>query len=133
MIINVNSTKKGYITVLNFAADGSVILLYPNMLRRDNRVEPGRDYQIPAQEDRGDLMKFQVGTLPGHKKDTEYIKVISTTGPINLLAEVKSHGNYGVMDSTKFAVTEIARLMASIPPKHRAEDTAAYQIVNPRL
>jgi len=133
MIINVNSTKEGYITVLNFAADGTVTLLYPNMLRRDNRVEPGRDYQIPAPEDRGDLMKLQVGTLPGHKRDTEYIKVISTRGPVNLLSEVKAHGNYGVMDSTSFAVTEIARLMASIPPRQRAEDTAVYQIINPRL
>lgn len=133
MIINVNSTKGSYITVLNFSADGTVTLLYPNMLRRDNRIEPGKDYEIPAKEDRADLMKFQVGTLPGHKKDTEYIKVIATREPINLLAEVKAHGNYGVMESTKFAVTEIARLMASIPVNQRAEDTAVYQIFDPRM
>ncbi|MBU0481573.1 MAG: DUF4384 domain-containing protein [Proteobacteria bacterium] len=133
MIVNVSSTKEGYITVLNFSADGTVTLLYPNKLRRDNKVEPNKEYQIPAKEDRGSLMTFQVATLPGHKRDTEFIKVISTRGPVNLFSEVKAHGNYGVMDSTKFAVTEIARLMASIPPKSRAEDTASYQIINPRL
>ena len=132
MIINVSSSKEGYITVLNFSADGTVTLLYPNKLKRNNKIEPNKEYQIPAKEDR-DKMIFQVTTLPGHKRDTEFIKVISTRGPINLLAEVKAHGNYGVMDSTKFAVTEIARLMAAIPPESRAEDTASYQIINPRL
>lgn len=133
MIVNVNATKGGYLTVLNFSADGSVTLLYPNLLRRDNMIEAGRDYEIPAKEDRGDLLKFQVSTLPGHQQDTEAIKVICTRGPVNLLSEVKAHGNFGVMESTSFAVTEIARLMASIPPRDRAEDTAIYQVVNPRL
>jgi len=133
MVIYVNATKDSYLTVLNFSADDSVTLLYPNLLRRDNKIEAARDYEIPAKEDRGEVMKFQVGTLPDHKQDTEAIKVICTRGPINLLAEVKARGNYGVMDSTKFAVTEVARLLAAIPPRERAEDTAIYQIVNPRL
>lgn len=132
MVVNLNATKGGYITVLNFTADGAVTLLYPNLLRRDNKIEAGRDYQIPAKEDQSELMKFQVGTLPGHKQDTEAIKVICTRGPVNLLSEVKAHGNFGVMESTKFAVTEIARLLAAIPPRERAEGTAVYQVVNPR-
>ncbi len=52
MVINVNTTKESNITVLNFAADGTVTRLYPNKLARDNREEPGRNYQIPAPEDR---------------------------------------------------------------------------------
>lgn len=133
MVVYVNATKDSYLTVLNFSADDSVTLLYPNLLRRDNKIEAGRDYEIPAREDRGEVMKFQVSTLPDHKQDTEAIKVICTRGPINLLSEVKARGNYGVMDSTRFAVTEVARLMAAIPPRERAEDTAIYQTVNPRL
>jgi hypothetical protein len=133
MIINVSSTKGGYLTVLNFSADGTVTLLYPNRLRKDNKIKANQSIQIPTPEDREHLMKFQVATLPGHKKDTEYIKVISTRGPIDLLSEIKSQGNYGIMDTTKFAVTEVARLMASIPVKDRAEDTAVYQIIDPSL
>ncbi len=133
MVINRNTTKESNITVLNFAADGTVTRLYQNKLGRDNREEPRRDYQITTPEDRGDLMIFQVGTLPGHKKDTACIRVYSTRRSINLLAEVKSHGNYEVMDPTEFAFTKIARLLASIPPRQRAEDTAVYQIYNPRL
>ncbi|MCK4838330.1 MAG: DUF4384 domain-containing protein [Desulfobulbaceae bacterium] len=133
MIINVSATKEGYLTILNFSADGTVTLLFPNKLRKNNKIKAQQDYQIPSPQDREHLMKFQVATLPGHKKDTEYIKVISTRGPIDLLSEIKSTGNYGIMNSAKFAVTEVARLMAAIPIKDRAENTAVYQIVNPRL
>jgi len=133
MIINVSSTKEGYLTVLNFSADGTVTLLYPNKLRKNNKIRANQILEIPTPEDRDHLMKFQVATLPGHIKDTEYIKVISTIGPFDLLSEIKSKGNYGIMDTTKFAVMEIARLMASIPVKDRAEDTAVYQIIDPSL
>lgn len=133
MVVYVNASKDSYLTVLNFTADDSVTLLYPNLLRHDNKIAADRDYEIPAREDRGDLMKFQVATLPDHKQDTEAIKVICTRSPVNLLSEVKARGNYGVMESTKFAVTEVARLLAAIPPRERAEDTAIYQIINPRL
>ena len=133
MVVYVNASKDSYLTVLNFTADDSVTLLYPNLLRHDNKIAADRDYEIPAREDRGDLMKFQVATLPDHKQDTEAIKVICTRSPVNLLSEAKARGNYGVMESTKFAVTEVARLLAAIPPRERAEDTAIYQIINPRL
>lgn len=133
MVISVSATMGGYLTVLNFSADDTVTLLFPNKLRKDNKIKAQQNFQIPSPQDREQLIKFQVATLPGHKKDTEYIKVISTRGPIDLLSEIKSSGNYGVMNSTKFAVTEVARLMAAIPVKDRAEDTAVYQIINPRL
>ncbi len=133
MIVNVRASKDSYITVLNFSADGSVTLLYPNKLRPDNGIKANTVIQIPAEQDRKGLLSFQVGTLPDHKRDTEAIKVIFTKGPINLLAEVESRGNYGVMASTKFALTEIARILSTIPPDSRTEDSAIYQVVNPRL
>ena len=133
MTINIKASKDGYITVLDFAADGSVTLLFPNKLRPDNKIEANKTIQIPSPQDRRQLLTFQVGTLPGHKQDTEAIKVIATRGPINLLAEVESQGNYGVMNSTKFALTEIARLLSTIPPNARTEDSAVYQVINPRL
>jgi len=44
MIIRVKATKPSYISVLNFAADGSVILLYPNRLRKNNYVKALKQY-----------------------------------------------------------------------------------------
>ena len=131
MIITVNVTKPSYITVLNFTSNDRVILLFPNQIRRDNRMDAGREYQIPSAADREGVLRLQVSTLPEHKKDTEFIKVIATSKPINLLQGLSLKGQYGVMDTVSLAVTELARLIAAIPVQDRAEDTAAYQIVSP--
>lgn len=130
MIIYVRVTKPSYISVLNFAADGSVILLYPNQLRKNNYVKALKEYQIPTDADRADVLKLQVSTLPGHRKDTEYIQVIATREPIHLLEGLIVQGQYGVMNTVNLAATEIARMVSSIPFKDRAEHTVFYEIVS---
>lgn len=131
MIIYVRCTRPGYITVLNFAADDRVVLLFPNRIRRDSQVEADREYQIPSAADRDGVLKLQVSNLPGHMTDTELIKVVATREPFDLLSGLSMKGEYGMMDTVNFAVTEIARLISSIPLKHRAEATVMYQIVSP--
>ncbi len=130
MIIRVKATKPSYISVLNFAADGSVILLYPNRLRKNNYVNALKLYQIPSEADRNDVLKLQVSTLSGHRKDTEFIKVIATRQPIHLLDGLLTQGQYGVMDTVNLAAVEIARLVSAIPLKERAEQTVFYEIVS---
>jgi len=130
MIIRVKATKPSYISVLNFAADGSVILLYPNRLRKNNYVKALKQYQIPSEADRNDVLKLQVSTLPGHRKDTEFIKVIATRQPIHLLDGLLPQGQYGVMNTVNLAAVEIARLISAIPLKDRAEHTVFYEIVS---
>jgi hypothetical protein len=130
MVIRVATTKPGYLTILNFTADDRVILLYPNALRRENKIEPGKEYQFPAPADQQGIMKLQVSNLPGHKKDTEFIKVIVTSRPFPLLEEIDMAGQYGVISTVNLAVTEIARLIASIPVQDRAEGTVSYEVVS---
>jgi hypothetical protein len=130
MIIRVKATKPSYISVLNFAADGSVILLYPNRLRKNNYVKALEQYQIPSEADRNDVLKLQVSTLPGHRKDTEFIKVIATQQPIHLLDGLLTQGQYGVIQTVNIAAVEIARLVSAIPLKDRAEHTVFYEIVS---
>ena len=130
MIIRVKATKPSYISVLNFAADGSVILLYPNRLRKNNYVKALEQYQIPSETDRNDVLKLQVSTLPGHRKDTEFIKVIATRQPIHLLDGLLTQGQYGVIQTVNIAAVEIARLVSAIPLKDRAEHTVFYEIVS---
>lgn len=131
LVMKVRSTRPGYLNVLNFAADGSVVVLFPNAFRRDNRIEADKEYTIPAAADR-DVISFRVSTLPGHRKDTEYIKVICTSEPLDLLQEVRPSGTFSVMNDTTLALTEVARVLSSIPLRYRAEDTAVYQIINPQ-
>ena len=115
---------------MTFSADGSVVLLFPNEIRKSNKIEGGKEYQIPTAADRKDILKLQVSTLPGHERDTEFIKVIATREPIYLLERLSVKGKYGVMETAKLAVTELARLISSIPVKDRAEATATYEIVS---
>ena len=130
MIIRVKATKPSFISVLNFAADGSVILLYPNRLRKNNYVKALEEYQIPSEADRNDVLKLQVSTLPGHRKDTEFIKIIATRQPIHLLDGLIPQGQYGVIETVNIAAVEIARLVSAIPLKDRAEHTVFYEIVS---
>lgn len=130
MVIRARATKPSYLTILNFTADDRVILLFPNALRRNNLVEREQEYQIPSSSDRKGILKLEVSNLPGHKRDTEYIKVIATTKPIPLLEVLAFKGQYGVMDTVSVAATEIARLISAIPVNERAEATAAYEIVS---
>lgn len=130
MVIHVGVSKPSYITILNFCADGGVVLLFPNKIRRDNQMKPGTTYQIPTDADRRDVIKFQVSTLPGHQKDTEYIKVIATREPIELIDGLSVKGQFGVLETVQFATTEVARLVSSIPIKSRSEATVAYEVVN---
>ena len=130
MIIRVKATKPSYISVLNFAANGGVTLLYPNRLRRNNHIKALKSCQIPSEADRNDVLKLQVSTLPGHRKDTEFIKVIATRQPIHLLDGLLTQGQYGVMDTVNLAAVEIARLVSAIPLKDRAEQTVFYEILS---
>ena len=130
MVIRVKATKPSYISVLNFAADGSVILLYPNRLRKNNFVKALKQVQIPSESDRRDVLKLQVSTLSGHRKDTEFIKVIATRQPIHLLDGLLATGQYGVLDTVNLAAVEIARLISGIPLKDRAEQTVFYEIIS---
>jgi hypothetical protein len=130
MIITVTTTKPSYLSVLNFSADGSVTLLFPNRIHRDNYLRGMQKLQIPSEAERTDVMKLQVSTLPGHRKNTEYIQVIATRERHQLLEGLLIQGQYGVMDSVKVAATQIARIISAIPLKDRAGHTVFYEVVS---
>jgi len=130
MLIFVSSTKSSHITVLNYCADGSVVLLFPNQIQKNNYIKAGEKYQIPDDTDRANVLNFQVSTLLGHKQNNEYIKVIATREPISLFDEISVKGPFGTLDTAKFAAAEVGRLVSSIPVKDRAEATVMYQIIS---
>ncbi len=130
MIMKVKVSKASYVNILNFTADNKVTLLFPNRIRTDNHLEKGKTYQIPSAKDRDGILKLQVSNLSGHKKDMEYIKIIATTSPLNLLDMLSTESQYGVMDTIQTAATEVSRLIVKIPLKDRAEKTVTYQVVS---
>lgn len=131
MIIHVKPTKASYITVLNFASDDRVYVLFPNQIRRNSYVEAGRQIQLPSEADyQQGVYRFQVTTLPGQRRNREFVKVIATRDPINLFEGLSLAGHFGVMEAPRLAVTEIARWLSSIPVRGRAEATVTYEVVS---
>lgn len=50
-VIYFNTNLDCYLTLVDFAADGSVFIIYPNRFSRSNRVQGGATYRIPGLND----------------------------------------------------------------------------------
>ena len=128
VILNVKATKDCYITVFNLAANDSIYVLFPNKWQGDNFIVANKNMEIPDQQYREDGLHIRVANLPGHKKDTEIVKVIATKQRIDLLTEFDNSSGFGLMGTPRMAVTKIARLLSEIPISERAEASAIYTV-----
>lgn len=52
---SIKAKRSGYLTVLDFSANGSVYLLYPNKFHQDNYIKANKEYTIPSPGDRFDV------------------------------------------------------------------------------
>lgn len=46
--VTAESSRAGYLTLLDFTPDGRVIVIFPNSYARDNRIDAGVEYRIPG-------------------------------------------------------------------------------------
>jgi len=129
VIVNIQSTKDCYITVLCLAANDSVYILFPNRFREDNFIQVNTTVEIPSAPDRNAGLHFRVVNLVGHKKDAEMIKVIATRGNLSLSKDMRSGSGFGLLGTPKMAVTSLAQWLSAIPVSERAEATAGYSVV----
>ena len=127
-ILKVRATKDCYLTVLSLAANDSVYILVPNQFNPDCFVKAGVKIEIPDKKLREQGFNFRVATLPGHKKDTEIIKVIATKQKLAFLDEVSNTGGFGLLGTPRMAVTKLARWLSEIPVSERAESSMIYSV-----
>jgi len=127
-ILKVKTTKDSYLTVLNLAANDSVYVLFPNKFQNDNFIKADHSIEIPSKVDRDSGLHIRVVNLPGHKRDTEIVKVIATKQKIHLGNEFNTSSGFGLMGTPKVAVTKLARWLSEIPISERAEGTVMYEI-----
>jgi len=128
VILKVKATKDCYLTVLNLAANDSVYILLPNPLNREGMIQAHSSVEIPAKRLRDAGMQFRVVTLPGHKKDTEIVKVIATKQKTAFFDALKQAGAVGAMGTPQMAMTKLARWLSEIPISERAEASMSYEI-----
>jgi len=129
MIVNVRATQNCYITVLNISATDDIYVLFPNRFRRNNKVLAEEIVEFPSREDRDMGLRFRVHALPGHKQDREYIKVLATKKPIGFLDEIDEESGLKKFKNDKYALTELAHWLTTIPINERAEDLVSYIVV----
>ena len=130
MIIRVKSTKECFITVLNITATDDIYVLFPNQYRKKNKIFPDETIEIPSAEDRQNGLHFRVNSLPGHKEDTEYIKVLATRQPIGFLEDIDEESGFKKFKNNKYALTELAQWLTMVPANERAEDFISYIVVS---
>jgi len=128
VILNIMATKDCYLTVLNLAANDSVYILFPNKFQRDNFISAKKGIEIPDQKYRDAGFHIRVTNLPGHKKDSEVVKVIATKQKMYFSDEVDTSRSFGLIGIPRVAVTKLARWLSDIPISQRAEAAVMYTV-----
>jgi hypothetical protein len=117
-----------YVYIFSIAEDGSVTLLFPNSLYKDNYVEPGRAYEFPPKDS---PLKLKAMFLPGFKGKVaqERIKIIATKKREELLPLGFQEGIFKVYDASSTGmISDLVKRLNQIEPSEWAEAQVLYRI-----
>ena len=122
------ANRNCYVYIFSVAADGSVTLLLPNSLIRENLITPEKVHEFPPS---GNEIKLKALFLPDFKENTaeEKIKVIATSNPENLLHSGFQEGLFKVYDARSTGmISDLVKRLNQIDPSEWTEATAVYTI-----
>jgi len=117
-----------HIYIFSIAADGSVTLLVPNSLTKDNFIRSGKAYTFPPE---GSPIHIKAIFLPGTKEHIaeEKVKVIATRKKEALLALSFQEGMFNVYDSHSTGmISDLLKHLNKMDPSDWAESTVVYTI-----
>jgi len=117
-----------YVYIFSIAEDGSVTLLFPNSLYKDNYVEPDRAYEFPPEDS---PLKLKAMFLPGFKGKVaqERIKIIATKKREELLPLGFQEGIFKVYDASSTGmISDLVKRLNQIEPSEWAEAQVVYRI-----
>ncbi len=118
-----------YIYIFSIAADGSVTLLLPNSVDKDNRVTRGKAYEFPPA---GSPIRLQAMSLPGYKEKfaEERIKIIATKNEEAIVPLGFQEGMVKVYDAKSTGlISDLVKRLNQLEPAEWTEATAVYKIV----
>jgi hypothetical protein len=122
------SSSDCYIYVFSVAADGSVTVLLPNSMNRDNHMTAGRAYEFPP---KGSELKLTAMFLPGYKHKTaeETIKIIATKNKEDLMPLGFQEGFFKVYDSKSTSLIGIlTQRLNQLEPSEWTQATGVYRL-----
>lgn len=115
-----------YIYIFSIAADGSVTLLFPNSMNKDNGVKAGKAFEFPPAD--SDI-KLQAQFLPGFtgNKAEEKIKVIATKQKEDIIPLGFQEGAFKVYDAKSTGmISDLVKRLNQLVPSEWTEATAVY-------
>jgi len=117
-----------YVYIFSVAADGSVTLLLPNSLHRENLTRAGKAYEFPAADS---AIHLKAMFLPGHKGKVaeERIKLIATKEKEEILSLGFHEGMFKAYDSRSTGmISDLVKRLNRIDPDKWTETTAVYTL-----
>ena len=118
----------GYVYLFSAAADGSVTLLFPNTLYKDNSVLGGKGYEFPPA---GSPIRLSAAFLPGFKGAVaeEKVKLIATRKKEDLIPLGFQEGMFTTYDASSTGmINDLVRRLNQLDPADWAEASAVYRI-----
>ncbi|MBI3600411.1 MAG: DUF4384 domain-containing protein [Nitrospinae bacterium] len=115
-----------YIYIFSIAADGSVTLLLPNSVNKNNNIEAGKAYSFPQE---GSKIHLKSQFLPNYDKTAaeERIKIIATRKKEDIISLGFQEGFFKVYDSKSTGmISDLVKKLNQLEPTDWAEATAVY-------
>jgi hypothetical protein len=122
------ANKECYVYIFSVAADGSVTLLMPNSINKDNHIKPNKAYEFPPA---GSQIRLKAMFLPDFKGKVaeERIKIIATKKREELVPLGFQEGMFKVYDAKSTGmISDLVKRLNQLEPADWAEATAGYRI-----
>jgi hypothetical protein len=115
-----------YIYIFSIAADGSVTLLLPNSMDKDNAIKAGKTYTFPPDDSK---IHLQAQFLPEYKEKTaeERIKIIATRQKEDIIPLGFQQGFFKAYDAKSTGmISDLVKRLSQIEPTDWTEATTVY-------
>ncbi len=125
LTVKFETSRDGYLTLVNVGSSGRITILYPNRLSGGNEVKAGKVYLIPERNDEFDLA---ISGPPG----VELIYALLTLRPVQFLESdfSKSGGTFQVLtDKLEVFTRDINAVARQTPVKERARAVLELDVV----
>ena len=122
------TNRNCYVYIFSIAADGSVTVLLPNSINRDNFVGAGKAYDFPTPESK---IKLKAMFLPDFKGKSaeERIKIIVTNKKEELISLGFQEGAFKVYDAKSTGmISDLIKRLNQLEPADWAEATVSFKI-----
>ena len=117
-----------YVYLFSVAADGSVTLLFPNSMDKDNSVKAGKAVEFPPADSN---IKLQAQFQPGFtgSKAEEKIKINATKQKEDIIPLGFQEGVFKVYDANSTGmISDLVKRLNQLTPSDWTEATAVYTI-----